>query len=123
MKPLTAVTFTVYVVPLPGVTERLAGAPAIVKSAAAVTTRLVRAVCVRAPDVPVMVSVEVLTGVDASVVMVSVELPVPPVIVAGLNVPAAPLGRPATDNAVFPVNPFTAVTFTVYVVPLPCTTD
>ena len=95
----------------------------MVNPAAAVTTRLVDAVCVSVPEVPVMVSVGVLTGVDAAVVMVSVEVPDPPVIVGGLNVPVAPLGNPAIDRAVLPMKPFTEFTFTVYVAPLPCTTD
>ena len=83
------------------------------KSAAEVTTKLVDAVCVSAPEDPVMVNVELLTGVEAAVVMVSAEVPDPPVIVAGLNVPVAPFGKPAIDNAVFPVNPFTGFTVTV----------
>jgi hypothetical protein len=118
-----AVTVVVYVVPLPCTTDRLAGAALIVKSAGEVTTRLVDAMCVSTPEIPVIVSVEVLTGVVAAVVTVSVEVPDPPVIVAGLNVPLAPLGNPAIDNAAFPVKPFTGFTVTVYVVPLPCTTD
>ena len=123
VKPPTAVTVVVYVVPLPCTTDRLAGAALIVKSVGAVTTRLVEPVCVSAPEVPVIVSVEVPTAVEAAVVMVSVEVPDPPTIVAGLNVPVAPFGNPASDNAVFPVKPFTGFTVTVYVVPVPCTTD
>jgi hypothetical protein len=90
---------------------------------ALVTVRLTMAVCVIAPEVPVTVSVEVLTGVDAMVVMFSVEVPDPAVIVAGLNVAVAPLGNPAIDNTVFPVKPFSGFTVMVYVVPLPCATD
>jgi hypothetical protein len=78
-----------------------------------VTIRVIVVVLVRVPEVPVMVSVEVPTGVDAAVVTLRVEVPDPTVIVAGLNVPVAPLGNPAIDNAVLPVKPPVAVTVMV----------
>ena len=66
-----------------------------------------------APLTAEMDNVEVPAAVEGSVSMVSVDVPEPPVMVAGLNVAVAPDGSPETDNAVSPVNPFTAVTVTV----------
>src|SRR5450432_92364 len=40
----------------------------------------------------------------------------------GLNVPVAPIGRPATLRLTAPVNPFAGVTVAVYVVALPTRT-
>jgi hypothetical protein len=57
--------------------------------------RVVVAVFVVAPLVPVIVSVEEAAGVLLLVVTVSVELPAP-VTVAGENVPVAPDGKPLT---------------------------
>ena len=70
-------------------------------------------VCDSVPFVPVMVSVELAAGVVLEVVTVSVELPVPPVIVLGLKLAVAPVGNPATVSATSPVSPFTAVLVTV----------
>ena len=64
---------------------------------------------IRLPFVPVIVRVYVPTGVVPEVVTVSVELPEPPEIDVGLNVPVVPEGKPLTVKATAPVNPFTAV--------------
>ena len=54
-------------------------------------------------------------GVVPEVVTVRVEVPVLPVMVAGLKLAVAPAGNPVTVKATSPVNPFTAVLVTVYV--------
>src|ERR1700730_5083470 len=64
------------------------------------------------PLVPVMVSVELPTGVLPLVVTVMVVEPVP-VTVVGLKLAPAPVGNPLTLNPVLPLNPFCPVTFTV----------
>jgi hypothetical protein len=64
------------------------------------------------PLVPVIVSVELPTGVLPLVVTVIVVEPVP-VTVVGLKLAPAPVGNPLTPNPVLPLNPFCAVTFTV----------
>ena len=73
------------------------------------TLRVTVVVCTSVPLVPVMVSVELAAGVVPEVVTVSVDVPVLPVIVLGLNEPVAPLGNPVTVSATSPVRPFTAV--------------
>jgi hypothetical protein len=67
------------------------------------------AVRVRLPLVPVTVNAYVPTAVLLLVVMASVELPLP-ATVAGVNVPAAPLGRPATLMVTLLLKPFRAET-------------
>jgi hypothetical protein len=61
------------------------------------------------------------------VLIVSVELPEPPVIVAGLKPPfETPVGKPAsaaTDRATFPVKPTRGVTVTVKAADWPGVTD
>jgi hypothetical protein len=49
------------------------------------------------------------------VVTVSVLVPDPPVIVLGLKLPLAPVGRPVTVRATLPVNPFEGATVMVEV--------
>jgi hypothetical protein len=97
------------------------GLPAIVKSGGGgctFTTKLTVVVCVSAPLVPLIVSVDVPTGVLPVVVTVNVELPVP-VTVAGEKPAVAPAGNPLTLSATAPVNPFNAPMLVVYVVVLP----
>jgi hypothetical protein len=79
----------------------------------AITFNVTMAVCVRAPLVPVMVTVELPVDVLAVVVMVRVELLPPGVIDVGLNVGVAPVGRPVALKVTAPVNPFNAVALTV----------
>jgi hypothetical protein len=86
-----------------------------------VTVRLTEVEWLRAPEVPLMVTVDVPVGVFLPVFTVNVELPLP-VIVVGLKVPVAPAGRPLTPSVTVPVNPLIAVTVAVYVVLPPCFT-
>jgi hypothetical protein len=69
------------------------------------------------PDVPVTASDSAYGFAPAVVLMVSVELPEPPVIVGGLKPPLeTPAGNPdsaATDRLTFPVKPASRVTVTV----------
>jgi hypothetical protein len=76
-----------------------------VKSGEPVTVKVTMAVCVSAPLVPVMVSVELPDAVLAVVVTVSVELPVP-LTDAGLNTAVAPGGSPLTLRFMLPAKPF-----------------
>jgi hypothetical protein len=73
----------------------------------ALTTKLTVAVCVRLPLIPVIVSVDVPTGVLPVVVTVNVELPVP-VTVAGEKLAVVPAGNPLALSVTAPVNPFSA---------------
>ena len=81
------------------------------------TVRVMVVVRVKVPDVPVMVAVTVPTVaalLAASVIVL--------VVVAGLGLNDAltPLGRPETDKLTLPLKPFSGVTATVAVPPLPC---
>jgi hypothetical protein len=91
------------------------GLPEIVKSGGggcAFTAKLTVVVCVSAPLVPLIVSVEVPTGVLPVVVTVKVELPVP-VTVAGEKLAVAPAGNPLALSAMEPEKPENAVVLTV----------
>jgi hypothetical protein len=99
-------------VEFPGVTVRDEGEAETEKSEAAETTRLGAVECVRLPLVPVMVSVDVPTGVVLAVVTVSVEVPLP-LIVAGEKLAVAPVGNPLAPRVTVPVNPFSAPIVTV----------
>ena len=96
----------------PAATDCDLGAAVSEKSAAAVTASVTVVVWTRAPLVPVMVSVELPTGVFALVVTVMVDDPVP-VTVVGLKLAVAPVGSPLTPKPVLPANPFCAVTVAV----------
>jgi hypothetical protein len=98
-------------VEFPGVTVCDEGEAEIEKSAAE-TTNVAVVECARVPLVPVMVSVEVPTGVVLAVVTVSVEVPLP-LIVAGEKLAVAPVGNPLAPRVTVPVNPFSAPTVTV----------
>jgi hypothetical protein len=84
------------------------------------TTRETEVVLDTVPLVPVMVSGKVPVGVVVAVVTDSVD--VLAVVEAGLNDPAAPAGRPLTENATDPAKPPVRVTVTVYEVLAPGTT-
>src|ERR1700732_3271331 len=96
----------------PGVSAFDEGEAEMEKSGAAETTREVVVECVRLPLVPVMVSVDVPTGVVLAVVTVSVEVPLP-LIVAGEKLAVAPVGNPLAPRVTVPVNPFSAPIVTV----------
>ena len=119
VNPFKRVTVTVLVPPAPPfVTVTLAGEALSEKSgdAVAFTVRFTVAVCVRLPDVPVMVTVEVPVAAVLLAVSVSVL-----VVVAGLGLNAAvtPVGKPDADKVTLLVNPFKRVTVTVLVPPAP----
>ncbi len=78
----------------------------------AFTTKLTVVVCVSAALAPLIVKVEVPTGVLPVVVTVNVELPVP-VIVAGEKLAVAPAGNPLALSAMEPEKPENAVVLTV----------
>jgi len=123
-KPFSAPTLAVYVVAFPAITVCVLGLPEIVKSGGggcALTTKLTVVLCVSAPLVPVIVNVDVPTGVLPLVVTVNVELPVP-VTVAGEKLAVAPAGSPLALSVTAPVNPFSAPILVVYVVALPTIT-
>ena len=83
------------------------------KSAAAETTWLEVAECVRLPFVPVIVSVEVPVGVLPFVVVtVIVEVPLV-VTVAGEKLAVASAGKPLALSVTVPVNPLNAPMVTV----------
>jgi len=67
---------------------------------------------VRGELVPVTVRVELAAEVVLEVVTVIVEVPAP-VMVAGLKLAVAPVGKPETLGVTVPLNPFTAVVVTV----------
>jgi hypothetical protein len=77
-----------------------------------VITSVIFAVRLRAPLVAVMVSGYVPGAVPLLAVKVSVELPVP-VTVLGLNPAVTPEGGVLTENPMLPLNPLSAVVFTV----------
>jgi hypothetical protein len=121
VNPFDGVTLTVEVAELPGATDAGASAVAVtvklgVPAAATISETVV--VCTTDPEVPVIVTVDVPTGVAAVVVMVSIEVtaPVPGVTEGGTNAQVAPAGRPAVQVKLTAlVNPFDGVTLTVEV--------
>jgi hypothetical protein len=74
------------------------------KLAAAVTVNVTVVVWTKVPLVPVMVRVELPTGVLALVVTVIVDDPVP-VTVVGLKVAVAPVGSPLALKVTIPLKP------------------
>lgn len=77
-------------------------------------------VWVSAPEVAVTVIVELPTGVEAEVLIISVEVPLPPVTGVGANEQLAPVGSPAEQlRATSLVKPFAGVIVIVEVVLLP----
>jgi len=77
-----------------------------------VTLRVVVAVLVSEPLVPLMVRVKLPVGVLVAVAMVSVEL-LPALTEAGLSEAVAPAGRPLTLKLTEPVKPPIALVLTV----------
>jgi hypothetical protein len=110
VKPFCGVTVTVPAPLPPWVMLTLFGDADRLKLGAAFTVRLTVVVCVRLPDVPVIVTV--LVPVAAVLLAVNVrELE----LVAGFVLKAAetPLGSVDVDNVTFPVKPFMGVTVIV----------
>ena len=83
---------------------------------AAFTVRLTVVVCVKLPDVPVIVTVNV--PVVAPLLAVSVNVLVL-VVLLGLSVAVTALGWPEADRLTLPVKPFSGLTVIVLVVPVP----
>ena len=115
LKPFSLFTAIELAPDVPCVMVTVAGDAESVKSAAAVTVRVTLVVWVRAPDFPVIVTVEV--PLTAEVLAESVRLLVP-VVVDGLNDAVMPLGSPDADRLTVPEKPFSGVIFTA-VAPLP----
>src|ERR1019366_4457064 len=90
-------------------------------AAAFATVRVTLALWVKLPLVPVIVSVDVPSGVVELVVTVSVEVP-EPVTVAGEELAVAPAGSPLALSVTTPLNPFSAPMLVVKVVAFPTTT-
>src|SRR5665213_4157881 len=84
----------------------------IAAAAVTVTDSVTPALCVSAPLLPVMVSVELAAGVVALVLTVSVALP-EPVTVEGEKLALAPAGSPLALSVTPPLKPFTAPMFIV----------
>jgi hypothetical protein len=118
VKPPDGVIVRLYVVEPPCVTVWLDGVELTVKFGA-ITISETLLVCVKAPPVPVIVSVEEPPGVLAVVVIVSVDGPVAGFV---LKVPVAPGGRPLTLRSTGPVKPPVGVIVRLYVVEQPCVT-
>ena len=78
--------------------------------------RLTVVVCVKLPDVPVIVTVNV--PVVAPLLAVSVNVLVL-VVLLGLSVAVTALGWPEADRLTLPVKPFSGLTVIVLVVPVP----
>ena len=76
------------------------------------------AVLVKAPDVPVMVTVDVPVVTVALEVSVNVLVPA---VLLGLKEAVTPLGKPEADKLTLPVKPFCGMTVIVLVPIVPCT--
>lgn len=88
--------------------------------AEAFTVRFSVVVCIRLPEVPVIVTIA--APVAAALLAVSVSV-LEPVVLVGLNDAVTPLGNPDADSATLPVNPLVGVSVIVAVVLAPCVTD
>ena len=106
----------------PPATETAVGDAEIVKFGAAVTVRVRVAVSTVEPLVPVTVIVLEPTAAVLAAVKVSV-LPAEPVTEEELKLAVTPVGRPETVRATALENPFTAVTVTLLVALVPCSTE
>jgi hypothetical protein len=112
VKPRIGLIVIVDVPVLPRATLRLLGDAERLKFGPRFTVRAIVAVCVRPPDVPVIVTVKlpvvaVLLAVNVSVLAL--------VVLLGLNDAVTPLGRPEADKPTLPVKPFCGLTVIVLV--------
>lgn len=87
---------------LPRVTLRVAGIADTVNDGVPVIVSVSRAVPVRLPDVPVMVTVEDDATAELAAVMVTVLVVT---AVAGLKAPVTPAGNPEIARLTLPVKP------------------
>ena len=97
---------------MPTFSVREAGVTDNAKSGVA-TTSVTAALWERLPLVPLIVKVNVPSGVEDVVTIVSLEVPAPPAIEVGANVPVVFAGKPVTLSATVPANPLSADTVTV----------
>ena len=116
VKPRIGLMVIVEVRVLPRATLRLLGDAERLKFGPRFTVRAIVVVCVRPPDVPVIVTVAlpvvaVLLAVSVSVLVL--------VVLLGLNDGVTPLGRPEADKLTPPVKPFCGLTVIVLVPLLP----
>ena len=112
MKPRTGLMVIVDVPVLPRATLRLLGDAERLKFGPGFTVRAIVVVCVKLPDVPVIVTVAlpvvaVLLAVNVSVLVL--------VVLLGLNDAVTPLGRPEADRPTLPPKPFCGLTVIVLV--------
>jgi hypothetical protein len=111
-KPFVGTTVITLGPLVPWARLREVGFAASVKSGSGVTVRVIVVVCVKLPDVPVMVTVAlpwVATPLAVSVKVLVV------VVLVGLNTAVTPLGRPEAAKLTLPVKPPKSVTVMVLV--------
>jgi hypothetical protein len=82
--------------------------------------RLNVVVCVKLPDMPVMVTVTVPVAAVPLAVRVSVLVEL---VGFGEKPAVTPLGNPDAERVTLPLKPFSGITVIVLVVLLPCVTD
>ena len=112
VKPRIGLTVIVDVPVLPRATLRLLGDAERLKFGPGFTVRAIVVVCVRPPDVPVIVTLKF--PVDAVPLAVSVSVLVL-VVLLGLNDGVTPLGRPEADRLTLPLKPLCGLTVIVLV--------
>ncbi len=110
VKPRVGLMVIVDVPVLPRATLRLLGDAERLKFGPRFTVRAIVVVCVRPPDVPVIVTVKL--PVDAVLLAVSVSVLVL-VVLLGLNDGVTPLGRPEADKLTLPPKPLCGLTVIV----------
>ena len=111
-KPFCAFTAILLCADAPGAAVTLAGEVESVKLGGPVMVSVMRAVLVKLPDVPVIVTVAVAAAALAAAVKVSV---LDVVALAGANVAVTPAGKPDAASATVPVNPCCGLTVMVLV--------
>jgi hypothetical protein len=123
LNPFTTPTLTVELPLLPAFTVSEVGLADTVKSGCCTgfTCSVTLALWVRLPLVPVTVSVYVPAAVVLAVETLNVEEP-EPLTEVGLNEVVTPVGTPLTLSATLPLNPLSAPTLTVELVPPPTVT-
>jgi len=112
VKPRTGMMVIVDVPVFPRAMLRLLGDAERLKFGPRFTVRAIVVVCVRPPDVPVIVTVKL--PVDAVLLAVSVSVLVL-VVLLGLNDGLTPLGRPEADKLTLPPKPLCGLTVIVLV--------
>jgi hypothetical protein len=117
LNPLDGLALTLTAVPAaPAVRLNVAGVKVTVKSGAAATVSVRDAACVRLPEVPVKLTVDVATAaLDDAVSVVLCAVPGVRVSVAGLAV--TPVGRPVMATVTGAVSPLDGLAWTLTAVP------